>query len=82
MPNIFTPNADYENDIFRPILKNCVVEELRIYNRWGQILHLSNLPQAFWDGRTQSNQNAPEATYYYVIVISDKEFSGYLQLIR
>ena len=51
IPNVFTPNNDGKNDVFRPIM-NAYVKEYRfiIYNRWGQIIFETAALNKGWDG--------------------------------
>jgi len=52
VPNAFTPNGDGVNDIFSPI-GNLDTDEgysFLIYNRWGELVYLSNQPNENWDG--------------------------------
>lgn len=61
IPNVFTPNGDGFNDIFKPEIINIDDWEMKIYNRWGnKITTLSN-QISFWDGSKSSN-----GTYFYV----------------
>ena len=53
MPTIFSPNGDGKNDLFRPIIQpGCFVSgySIRIFNRWGQQVWMSNSPTEGWDG--------------------------------
>ncbi|MBX5438851.1 MAG: gliding motility-associated C-terminal domain-containing protein, partial [Thermoflavifilum sp.] len=51
MPNAFTPNHDGHNDVFRPKVLHQVFDfELRIFNRWGQLLFLTHDWTQGWDG--------------------------------
>ena len=82
-PNVFTPNADGENDEF--IIKipekvqSCA--ELTIYNRWGQVQYFSVGNDLKWDGRNNVGIPVPTGTYFYTLIIKDKTFSGILELI-
>ena len=82
-PNVFTPNADGENDEF--IIKipekvqSCA--ELTIYNRWGQVQYFSVGNDLKWDGRNNVGTPVPTGTYFYTLIIKDKTFSGILELI-
>ena len=52
VPTAFTPNNDGLNDYFRP--HNALKADnydFRIYNRWGQLVFMSNNWQDKWDGR-------------------------------
>ncbi|MBX6379773.1 MAG: gliding motility-associated C-terminal domain-containing protein, partial [Thermoflavifilum aggregans] len=51
MPNAFTPNNDGHNDVFRPKVLHQVFDfELRIFNRWGQLLFVTHDWTQGWDG--------------------------------
>lgn len=86
MPNVFSPNGDGRNDLFYPVFSNdklATVKEFRIYNRWGQVVHNSNLG---WDGNFQSKEQ-PAGTYTYYIVIQrpykqDEKIQGAFTLLK
>lgn len=53
VPNVFTPNGDEHNEVFRPFT-NFVSEEgysFTIYSREGEIIFSTNNPLKGWDGR-------------------------------
>lgn len=50
VPNVFTPNGDGVNDIFYIPGYNLVSFDMKIYNRWGQLLFETTDPQQGWDG--------------------------------
>ncbi|ACU61218.1 gliding motility-associated C-terminal domain-containing protein [Chitinophaga pinensis] len=51
-PTGFTPNGDGHNDIFRPVVRGPMYDyDLRIYNRWGELIFLSKDQKTGWDGR-------------------------------
>ena len=66
VPNAFTPNEDGMNDVWMPIISNCLVGEgdyeLLVYSRWGQLIFRSTNPNAGWDG--QSNGKPVEMAVY------------------
>jgi len=84
IPNVFTPNGDGENDVFiveiAGQLNHCT--DLKIYNRWGQIMFISTGGNTKWDGHTNVGQIVPEGTYFYVIEINDIVRSGTLMVFR
>jgi len=52
-PDVFTPNGDGRNDLFRAVTANdCGIRgfELSVYNRWGQRVFHSFDPRSGWDG--------------------------------
>lgn len=67
LPNVFTPNNDGTNDIFR-LLTDCPVDpaRMRIYNRWGQVIYDDHPVIPGWDG-TFKNEAMPMEVYAYVI---------------
>ncbi len=71
LPNVFTPNGDGRNDVFR-ILGNLGRIEgfgLSIYNRWGErVFHTSDKMQG-WDGRHKGSE-ALMSTYVYMLEYS------------
>lgn len=50
LPNAFTPNEDGINDTFGPTTPCDIVYRIEIYNRWGQIIFVSNSSVDHWDG--------------------------------
>jgi gliding motility-associated-like protein len=78
-PNIITPNNDSLNDVLEfNYLEFFPNNNLKIFNRWGNLVYEKNGYQNDWNG---SGQN--DGTYYYVLTINDdKRFSSTLQLIR
>jgi gliding motility-associated-like protein len=67
IPNIYTPNNDGINDIFK--IKSCDTTNfnLTIYNRWGiKIFETTNLKQG-WDGRSTSGEECIDGNYFYVL---------------
>ncbi len=92
LPNVFTPNGDGQNDLFRP-RSFCFVEtvEMQIFNRWGQLVFETTDPQLNWDGNNLRGEALAQGTYYYVcrvferqlegIVESGEPLKGYIELI-
>ena len=63
MPNVFTPNGDYENDIFIPINYDYIPNSvLKIYNRWGLEVYYSQSIEKGWNGKHFS-EDCPEGVY-------------------
>ncbi len=63
-PNAFTPNGDQVNSTFKMVVLEgfATVEQMEIYNRWGQKVFDSKDPAAAWDGRTDGKE-APSDVY-------------------
>ncbi len=60
--NVFTPNGDGYNDLFKPYSENINSEgfSLTIYNRWGRKVFETRDPKIYWDGT-----NFSQGTYFY-----------------
>ncbi len=88
IPNVFTPNGDGENDIFRPIIaENLSGFKATIFDRWGLKIYEWADVNSGWNGQTKSGAPANDGTYYYIINgggVDGKEYiyNGYLQLLR
>ena len=91
LPNVFTPNGDGTNDVFSFTLKNGTVKSFAVYNRWGNLVHLtsniSNFTFISWDGRTTAGEPCNDGVYFYVLEYTDakgelKTKRGYVSLMR
>jgi gliding motility-associated-like protein len=71
MPTAFTPNNDGQNDIFRPKVYDAIHDyRLQVYDRWGKLIFVSNMPDAGWDGSFKGTP-AGVQTYVYVCTYTD-----------
>jgi gliding motility-associated-like protein len=71
VPNVFSPNNDGLNDIFKPkYICDLSDYSLQIFNRWGQLIFQSNKPDMGWDGSYQSRVQ-PTGTYVWMILYHD-----------
>jgi gliding motility-associated-like protein len=66
IPNVFTPNNDGNNDVFLPIGSDVVTYELKIYNRWGQLVFTSNDVSFGWDGTIDGKAAAGDVYVYQI----------------
>ncbi|MBA3901382.1 MAG: gliding motility-associated C-terminal domain-containing protein, partial [Bacteroidetes bacterium] len=90
IPNAFTPDNDGINDYFGP--KGTGIEEgdyeMRIYNRWGEQIHITNSLSKPWNGiPDNASVVAPNAVYVYLINVTDnlgqkRQYNGHFTLIR
>ena len=72
-PNAFSPNGDGVNDTFLPLNAYTTDLELRIYNRWGEVIFASTAENPAWDG-TYRGQQAQTMVYPYVISYKSEYF--------
>jgi gliding motility-associated-like protein len=66
VPNSFSPNADGNNDFFKPEGSNFQMLGLHIFNRWGEELFNTTDPAGSWNG-VAKNQLCTEGVYIYAI---------------
>ena len=76
IPNVFSPNNDGINDIFRIYSREgtvASVREFKIFDRWGELVHireefLPEDPGAGWDGYFRGQLMNPAVFAYYAII--------------
>jgi len=66
VPNAFSPNGDGINDFFNVQYRMIQTFEIKIFDRWGNQVYISNNVNFRWDG-TSSGSPMPEGTYVYII---------------
>ncbi|MBL4654924.1 MAG: gliding motility-associated C-terminal domain-containing protein, partial [Bacteroidia bacterium] len=92
LPNVFTPNQDDSHNTFIPIVyQNIVSVDIKIYNRWGQLVSRSSDIDNLWDGTNiRTKKDCKVGTYFYVADVELKTyetantltFHGHITLIR
>lgn len=73
-PKAFTPNNDNLNDTFNVFGYAEFMSrfELKIFNRWGELLYATESLTEGWDGRFKGSPQ-PEGTYAFIAKITDLE---------
>ena len=87
LPNIFTPNADGINDIFKPIARGIKEMKVNVYTRFGNFVYGWETVNGFWDGYTTSGMLCEPGTYFYVLEATgfdgkSYKLKSYLTLFR
>ncbi len=89
IPNAFTPNGDGINDQFYYSGYEMDIADynMRIFNRWGQLVFLGENSNDNWNGVTMDGNDAPQGTYVYRLEIKtrsgkDYTFNGQVNLVR
>lgn len=85
IPNSFSPNGDGINDkwIIEP-LDLFTNTELKVFNRYGQVVYTSKGAFQPWDG-TRNGIPLPVGTYYYVLdlkIKNEKPMTGSITILR
>jgi gliding motility-associated-like protein len=82
VPNVFTPNGDGVNDVFRVFGSEECLLEMSIYDRWGNLLYTTRTAPFVWDGRLRNGELANEGAYVYLLRFSKFHRAGTVTLIR
>ncbi len=84
VPNVFTPNDDGINDVFKFTedgLKGMKEFHLTIYDRWGKKMYETYNPEEAvnvgWDGTNLLGIKASPGVYYYIITAEGKDGKVY-----
>jgi gliding motility-associated-like protein len=78
LPNVFTPNDDGRNDLFRPFPYTSVEKvQMTIFNRWGNIVYETEDPDINWDGKHyRTNVKCSDGVYFYVCIVHELTLYG------
>ncbi len=77
-PNVFTPNGDGNNDVFK--LDAIGIDEITItiFNRWGtKVYDATSTGNVLWDGKTKNGSMVTDGTYFYVLKAKGKDGKDY-----
>jgi len=87
--NVFTPNNDGPNEVFGMDIENYDLYNLKIFNRYGELMFQSYTPSFAWNGKQDNVGNdLPESTYFYIFRYryncdgQIREVEGLVDLIR
>lgn len=95
LPNAFTPNDDGSNDLYTPIKPYRFIGriDIKIYNRWGNLVFETDDPDINWDGRDKnSGKLLNSGVYFYTCKLFEQTpdglnplpeiLDGYIHLFR
>ncbi len=75
IPTAFTPNGDGTNDFFEVSAFDVTSYELQIFDRWGNLVFITQDEDYFWDGRFKGEQ-AAGGVYVWIIKYSGFDVVG------
>lgn len=81
-PNVFTPNGDGVNDVWKPVFTGQQRFSYRIYDRWGIQLFQGSETDGGWNGTYGNARNAIPGVYFYAVEHGERIYKGQLTLIR
>ncbi len=86
VPNVFTPDGDGINDVFRAIYINNKGGVVSIFNRWGQRVYMSTDLTTGWDGTYQGKPCLSDVYTYVVDYLTNedevKQVKGNITLLK
>ena len=68
-PNGGTPDNNFTNDVFLPIMDGVEEFTMHIFDRWGNLLFESKDKQIGWDGYDRNGRLMPAGVYVYKVVL-------------
>jgi gliding motility-associated-like protein len=71
-PNTFTPNNDNHNEVFKIYGHHIKKIELQIFNRWGELVFVSNDINQTWDG-TYQGEIVPQGQYVVKLKVTSDQ---------
>ena len=66
LPNMFTPNGDGSNDVFKAESNFVDDFEMIVYNRWGEQIFISNNIETGWNGTYKGQELEPDVYGYCI----------------
>ena len=78
LPNVFTPNENGINYLFRPFPYDFVESiNMHIYNKWGMLVFKTTNPDILWDGKDQhTKQDCADGVYFYTCDVQEYTLQG------
>lgn len=81
LPNVFSPQGDGYNDLFKPFPYSYVDSiDMSIFNRWGTEVFKTNDPNINWTGlNIDTNEISSDGVYFYEITIYTSLLKGVME---
>lgn len=86
IPSAFSPNGDGNNDVFWIYGQSIKTVDLKVFNRWGELVYNSNNQFSGWDGSYKGQMQQPSVFTYdaHVTFLDNSTYNqhGSITLIR
>jgi hypothetical protein len=83
-PNIIATGSSSNNHIWQidPLYENCATFELKILNRWGQVVFETSTAQKAFEGKNEQGETLAEGIYFYLFTSGKEKRQGFIHLIH
>jgi gliding motility-associated-like protein len=71
VPDVFTPNGDNLNDNFQVFPAYIKEYDLKIFNRWGELIFTSKNPEDRWDGKYKGILVKPDSFAWVITYVPE-----------
>lgn len=71
VPDIFTPNGDVLNNNFEVFTSHIKEYNLKIYNRWGELIFTAKTPEDRWDGKYKGIPVKPDSFAWVITYLPE-----------
>lgn len=81
LPNVFTPNGDGANELFKPFPYRFVSKvDFRVHDRWGNLVYQTQNPDILWDGNDmKTGKPLSEGVYLYSGKYYEETLNGLIE---
>jgi len=81
VPSAFSPNGDGRNDIFQIYGESISTYDMRIFDKWGELIFVSADMSVSWDG-SYKGQPVEQGVYTWKIVYTGKALNGVVSKVQ
>ena len=83
-PNVVTPNADGDNDVFdlEAYFKTCKAYEMMLFDRWGIMVYTHKENEEPFSGFSMDGSELMQGVYTYKLIFDEGVKQGFIHLIR
>ena len=83
-PNIISTQSNSANHQWKidSLYENCASFELKILNRWGQVIFSTNSAQKAFEGINDNGETLPEGIYFYLFTSGEEKRQGFIHVVH
>lgn len=82
IPNVFSPNDDGINDLWRVDYTGSQYFFAQIVDRWGVQVYETRNKMEGWNGLNMNGEKVAEGVYFYVVKVGNQKYAGEVTLLR